>query len=165
LGQVLVGAAWQRTELGSSDDFVANLRRDYTGALRSFIDNSLPETDSVELKRWGLQMLTRSSVDDAVELLRCREQIVPADQLADQLCSLTLPTLLFHGDIDRIVPPQSSRLLAGHIPHAELHVLPGLGHVPIVTAPAQVASLIDAFGKRLPLPTPIAATRQRLQAV
>ena len=69
VGQVLVYAAWQRTEPGASDNFVAALQRDYTGALRSFIDNSLPETDSAELKRWGLQMLTRSSVDDAIELL------------------------------------------------------------------------------------------------
>ena len=161
IGQVLVGAAWQRTEPGSSDNFIANLRRDYTAALRGFIDNSLPETDSVALKRWGLQMLMRSSLDDAVDLLRSREQITPIDALADQLRKLTLPTLLIHGDIDRIVSPQSSRLLADLIPQAELHVLPGLGHVPIVTAAAQVAALIDAFGKRLTLLIPIAAAHPR----
>jgi hypothetical protein len=31
--------------------------------------------------RRSLQMLTRSSVDDAVDLLRCREHIAPADQI------------------------------------------------------------------------------------
>ena len=147
IGQVLVGAAWQRMERGESDTFIDSLRRDYTGTLQSFIDNCLPETDSVELRRWGLQMLTRSSIDDAVDLLRCREQIAPADQLA----RLPLPTLLIHGDRDRIAPLQGSRDLAERLACAELHVLPGLGHVPIVTAPAQVAALIDEFGERVAL--------------
>ena len=145
LGQVLVGAAWGRTEPGASDGFVASLRRDYTSTLRSFIDNCLPETDSVALRRWALQMMVRSSVDDAVELLRCREQMAPANETPGH----TLPALLVHGDLDRIVPVPRSRDLATRLAHAELQVLPGLGHVPICTAPAQVATLMDDFGKRI----------------
>ena len=61
LGQVLVGAAWKRIESGASDAFIAALRRDYTATLRSFIDNCMPETDSIALRRWCLQMLTRFS--------------------------------------------------------------------------------------------------------
>lgn len=41
--------------------------------------------------------------------------------------------------------------MAECLPRAELHVLPGLGHVPIVTAPAEVAALINEFGTRLSL--------------
>lgn len=144
LGQVLIGAAWQRTEPGASDNFIAGLRSNYASALRAFIDNSLPETPSLELKRWGLQMLMRSSVDDAVELLRSREQPIQADMTRQ----ISLPTLLIHGENDRIVPVQSARTLAQNLKNGELLVLPGLGHVPIVTAPAQVAALIDAFGTR-----------------
>lgn len=147
IAQVLVGASWQGKEPGALDTFIASLRRDYTGTLRSFIDNCLPETDSAPLRRWALQMLMRSSIDDAVDLLRCREQIAPADQLA----RLALPTLLIHGDRDRVAPLQGSRDLAKQLARAELQVLPGLGHVPIVTAPAQVASLIDEFGNRVSL--------------
>ncbi len=147
IGQVLVGASWRQQEPGESDAFVTSLRRDYTGTLRSFINNCLPETDSDALRWRGLQMLTRSSVDDVVDLIRCREQIAPADPLA----RLTLPTLLIHGDRDHIVPLQASRELAQRLARAELQVLPGLGHVPIVTAPAQVAALIHEFGKRVSL--------------
>lgn len=148
LGQVLVGAAWQRTERGASDGFIASLQSNYTGALRAFIDNCLPETHSAELRRWGLQMLMRSSVDDAIELLRSREQIPAANLLGEQLRKLLLPTLLIHGENDRIVPAQSSRTLAQQLPRAELHVLLGLGHV---TAPIEVAALINEFGTRLSL--------------
>ena len=56
LGLVLVGASWQPVPPGSSDAFIGALRRDYHGILHSFIDQCLPETDSVVLRRWALQM-------------------------------------------------------------------------------------------------------------
>jgi pimeloyl-ACP methyl ester carboxylesterase len=146
IGQVLVGAAWKRFEKTDSyDAFIAALRHDYRATLRAFIDNSLPETDSIALRHWGMQMMSRSSVDDAVDLLRCREHIAPPDQLP----RLTLPTLLIHGERDRIVPPQDSRELAERLGSARLRILPELGHVPIVTAPAEVAALITGFGDQI----------------
>ena len=75
----------------------------------------------------------------------------PANRLGEQLRKLLLPTLLIHGENDRIVPAQSARTLAQQLPRAELHVMPGLGHVPIVTAPIEVAALINEFGTRLSL--------------
>ncbi len=145
VGQVLVGASWERVEAGAYDNFFASLRRDYTATLRSFIDNCLPETNSAELRHWGLQTMTRSSVDDAIDLIKSREQITCADVSPLH----HLPALLIHGDQDSIVPVQSSRLLAARLPNAELHVLPGLGHVPIMTAPNEVAALIASFGDQI----------------
>ena len=147
VGQVLVGAAWGRTEPGAADPLVAGLQRDYPGTLRWFIDNCCPETDSVALRHWALQMMMRSRVEDAVALLRSREQIAPADATPGH----ALPALLVHGDQDRIVPVQSSRDLAARLPRAELHILQGLGHVPLCTEPAAVAALIDDFSGRMAL--------------
>lgn len=154
LGQVLVGPAWQRVEPGAQDGFVAQLRRDYPAALRAFIDNCLPETPSTSLRRWGLQMLMRADVEDAVALLQARTQLPPDDTLP----RLDLPTLLLHGAQDRIVPLAASRQLALRLAPCELQELPGLGHVPIVTAPADMAARIDVFGQRLSV---LAATPRR----
>jgi pimeloyl-ACP methyl ester carboxylesterase len=145
LGQVLVGAAWERLAPGATDGFAAQLRADYAATLSAFIDHCLPESRSAALRRWALQMLSRSSVEDAVELLNCRTQVPPDEQLP----RLALPTLLVHGADDRIVPAASTRQLAARLGRAEVHVLPGLGHVPIVTAPRDVARRIDGFGRRL----------------
>ncbi|GAA2585135.1 alpha/beta hydrolase [Actinomadura fulvescens] len=41
---------------------------------------------------------------------------------------ITVPTLLWHGADDRFSPPGHTRWLAGRIPHAELHVMPGTSH-------------------------------------
>ena len=143
-GLVLVGASWQRPAPGAKDAFIASLRQDYLATLRGFVDACLPETDSVDLRRWGVQVLSRASVADAVELLTCRTQV----ELETQVHGIHLPVLLIHGADDHIVPAQSSRELAALLPQAELQVMPSLGHVPIVTEPARVAALIDHFGTR-----------------
>ncbi len=145
LAQVLVGPAWTRTEPGTQDGFIAQLRCDYTATLKGFIDSCLPETNSTSLRRWALQMLLRASPDDAIALLQCR-QALPPDQA---LPRLSLPSLLLHGTQDHIVPLAQSRQLAARLAHAELQELAGLGHVPIVTAPADVAARIDAFAQHL----------------
>ena len=39
------------------------------------------------------------------------------------------PTLVMSGDADPIVPPVNARILAGRIPHAQLELVPGAGHL------------------------------------
>jgi pimeloyl-ACP methyl ester carboxylesterase len=47
----------------------------------------------------------------------------------DELPSLTVPTLVVHGDADLLVPTENGRLLASRIPRAELVLIPGAGHM------------------------------------
>ncbi len=137
-GLVLVGGSWGLPPDGAFDRFIASLEADYESALGAFVDNCLPEPGSEDLRRWGRHILRRAPLPHAVELLRCRNQLTAQDRLAE----IALPTLVVHGELDQISPVAASRKLAAGLPDAQLHVLPGLGHVPIVTAPAQVARLI-----------------------
>jgi pimeloyl-ACP methyl ester carboxylesterase len=41
----------------------------------------------------------------------------------------TLPTLIIHGERDPIVPSTQSYWLANALPHAQLHIVPGVGHL------------------------------------
>lgn len=45
-----------------------------------------------------------------------------------------VPVLLLHGDEDRVVPVAHARWLAAHLPDAELRVVPGTGHISVLTA-------------------------------
>jgi pimeloyl-ACP methyl ester carboxylesterase len=46
----------------------------------------------------------------------------------DGLRSLTVPTLVIHGDADRLVPPDFGRQTADAVPGARLEMLEGMGH-------------------------------------
>lgn len=142
-GLVTVGAGWTRAAPGSQDAFIAALQRDHEGTLRAFVDGCLPEPDTADLRRWGLQIVSRAPLAHAIELLQCRQTL----DVQDHLASIRVPTLVVHGALDRISPPADSRRLAAILPDAELHLLAGLGHVPIVTAPQRVAALIDGWAQ------------------
>jgi pimeloyl-ACP methyl ester carboxylesterase len=66
------------------------------------------------------------------------------------LGSLTVPTLVVHGDADRLIPPEFGRQTAAAVPGARLEILEGMGHdyppqywdrmVELITAHALAAS-------------------------
>lgn len=58
---------------------------------------------------------------------------------------LETPTLVIHGELDRLVPLASSEEWARLLPNGWLLVLPGAGHVPWWEHEAAVFPLVDAF--------------------
>jgi pimeloyl-ACP methyl ester carboxylesterase len=46
-----------------------------------------------------------------------------------RLPSIAVPTLVIHGETDRLVPPENATILAGAIPNAELVMLPRASHI------------------------------------
>jgi pimeloyl-ACP methyl ester carboxylesterase len=54
----------------------------------------------------------------------------------DRLGTVRAPTLVVHGEEDRMVAPANARLLAGAIPGAELETWPGTGHLYPTDEPA-----------------------------
>jgi pimeloyl-ACP methyl ester carboxylesterase len=46
-----------------------------------------------------------------------------------RLPGLTAPTLVIHGETDRLVPPENGRMLARAIPNARLAMLPNASHI------------------------------------
>ncbi len=45
------------------------------------------------------------------------------------LGQIRVPVEIWHGDDDRLVFPQASRILAGALPAATTHIVPGAGHL------------------------------------
>jgi pimeloyl-ACP methyl ester carboxylesterase len=68
-----------------------------------------------------------------------------------RLARLRAPTLVMHGERDRLVPLAASKLLAARIPDAELAVVPGAGHAYALEAPQEsLELLLDWRERRLP---------------
>lgn len=70
-----------------------------------------------------------------------------------RLRHLRVPTLVIHGDRDRLIPIANGRLIAALVPGAHLHVLKGAGHVYATDAPeehlATLLAWLELQGERL----------------
>jgi len=60
----------------------------------------------------------------------------------DRLGQITAPTLVVHGQLDALVPPDNGRILADRIPGAELVTVPDANHLLGTDQPQQVSELL-----------------------
>ncbi len=72
-------------------------------------------------------------------------QAVLAHDAADRLQEIRANTLVLTGDDDRVIPGESSELLAQRIPSATLRVIPGAGHLFFIERPAATLEILGAF--------------------
>ncbi len=72
-------------------------------------------------------------------------QRMPDINISAWLDQITAPSLIIAGDADPLVPPEQSTLIASHIPHAELAVLPNVGHLPMIEDQARYTQTIDSW--------------------
>lgn len=63
----------------------------------------------------------------------------------ERLGTLRAPTLVVHGDLDRLVPPDNGRMLADAIEGAELNVIAGANHVLMTDQPELVSSAVGGW--------------------
>jgi 3-oxoadipate enol-lactonase len=68
----------------------------------------------------------------------------------DRLPQIKAKTLVIHGDADVLVPPPNGRILAEHIPGAELRTLPGVAHMFFWEEPKKSAAMVTEFLSRVP---------------
>lgn len=66
------------------------------------------------------------------------------------LQSLQVPTLLLWGASEKLLPEESVDFFRAHLPrHAEVHVVPGFGHIPQVERPKEVVRHLVGFAQRV----------------
>jgi len=67
----------------------------------------------------------------------------------DDLPAVTVPTMVLHGELDALVPPQNGEILASRIPDAELVLVPAANHLLMSDQPDLVAgALTDWLASR-----------------
>lgn len=125
--------------------FSASLTRDAAATLRRFLllqaqGDAQSRTVARQLEAaLALQPEPRSSV-----LMETLHWLQTTD-LRATLPEIAQPTLVVHGDCDRIAPPAAGEYLAAHLPHARLALLAGAAHAPFVSDPDAVGRLITDF--------------------
>jgi 3-oxoadipate enol-lactonase len=66
----------------------------------------------------------------------------------DRIQGITAPTLVVHGELDALVPPQNGRTIAGRIPGAELVIIPDANHVLMTDQPEYVSKVLVGWLER-----------------
>jgi len=123
--------------------FVSELRTNPDPVIEGFAQLCLPEDDEGHLRIWLRDIINRTGPLRAAHLV---ESFYPVD-IRDRLCDVVSPTLILHGELDAL---PSSRLetaeeMAALIVGAQLDVLNGVGHVPTLSRPREIADAIQAF--------------------
>ncbi|WP_412070509.1 alpha/beta fold hydrolase [Rubrivirga sp. IMCC43871] len=67
------------------------------------------------------------------------------DALRARLGEISIPALVIWGAEDRVLSPSAAPIWAEGLPDARLHLLPGVGHAPMMEAPGETASLVADF--------------------
>lgn len=62
-----------------------------------------------------------------------------------RLPRITAPTLVIHGEEDRLVPVQNGRAIAARIPGAQFHAIPNAGHILITDQPDLCSEIVLRF--------------------
>lgn len=93
---------------------------------------------ALELELKGVRFATE-------ETLKWHGRAVSNFEAYDRLPSLAVPTLVIHGTDDPIIPLENGKILARRISHSEFVPLEGVGHLPAVEQPLDVAARIRNF--------------------
>lgn len=115
---------------------------DYERAMPLFWAREFSESGSLEL----VNTFARTSLGMPKEVLKVFFTVHdPWRDIRHLLPRVRVPTLVLHGEEDRIVPVEAGRWVASQIPGAEFFAFKGCGHLPAFSAPAQFASVLRHF--------------------
>jgi 3-oxoadipate enol-lactonase len=83
-------------------------------------------------------------------------QAIVAWEAYSRIAQISAPTLVIHGENDRLVPPENGRMIAARIPGAKLVTIPGASHIFSTDQPDMAhAAVLDFLGAQ--------ATRKRVR--
>ena len=140
-GLVLVGGAPRMPLDWTRRLFALGLRFAPRPILREFARMCLPEDETGHVRRWLWDICVRADPRNAIRLLK----ILDGFDLKEVAPKLLTPTLIVHGSKDLIQPLSDGKALASLIPGSDLVVMEGKGHVPMMSSPEEVASIIEKW--------------------
>jgi 3-oxoadipate enol-lactonase len=144
-GLVIVnGSAWG-FDSPDARRFASGLRSHFERTVDFFVRAVFPEPDSEHLEGWLRDIIVRTGPEASARIV---ESFYDVD-LRPRLDDVNVASAVVHGALDALSPSamDDARALAEAL-HAELHVLRDAGHLPLLSRPQEVASIIDGFASR-----------------
>lgn len=72
-------------------------------------------------------------------------QAVLTSDRSERVRSIRHPTLVVHGDSDKLIPAENGRTLAERIPESRFELISGCGHMAMWEKPEELARLVEEF--------------------
>ncbi len=115
---------------------------DYEQAMQIFSSYANSEPGSRNLIEARMQMVRETPGDIIRNHILVHD---PGRELRPLLPALQRPTLVLHREADRLVSVEAGRYVADQIPGAQFYLFKGRGHVPMHTATAEFAQVVQNF--------------------
>jgi pimeloyl-ACP methyl ester carboxylesterase len=107
-------------------------------------ESPLFETVYGQMKEMFVKANTNWCFKNKIKAIRAREQ----DTLQDRIKEIKNPILLIGGSDDILTPPKYQEYTKSLIPHAELVIIPNVGHASILDNPDAFNSIVISFLKK-----------------
>lgn len=137
---------------GAQDsEMVAAYRRDGTTMLVATTVDEFRAVIELGTARWPklphcvVHALGTRAVADEPLHRRIFDEIAHSPGYQDRVTGLALPTLIVWGDQDRVLDVSGAHLLHAAFPNSELEIMKGIGHLPMIEAPAATAARFLEF--------------------
>ncbi len=119
--------------------FMDLISTDQKAAISTCVESIFPEPDIEHIKNNALHSMLHADPETTIRVLKLLnegETNVPVQ-------NINIPTLIIYGDLDGPYTIENCKYLARTIPNAELEVIKGAGHVPLITYPKEVVEAIE----------------------
>ncbi len=139
----LLDDSWQAgIPLADVMNFGEDMQRDTRATLLRFLTL---QTRGASAQRKLLESLLETFFTAPVpvsQALTAGLEMLLHTDLRTEVATLTQPTLVIHGSLDKLTPPSAGQWLAEAIPHAKYCLINGAAHAPFLSHTQQVASAI-----------------------
>lgn len=125
---------------GDTARFATGLRHDFEATLAWFVRFCLPEATTDEPLQELADLIRVTGSERAATLIESYQGV----DLSGRLAELSVPAVVVSGELDRTPGgnPVAIAEMVEAIPTARHVVLEGVGHVPMITAPGELADVI-----------------------
>lgn len=122
--------------------------------LNNVANETTYQTAIAQVVSWSFneQAPARLVEQAANRLAETRPSVLHGDLLAcdafdemKRVSGISQPTIVITGAEDRMTPPRYAQFLADNLPNAELHLVPGSGHMVMLEKPQEVTLLLRRF--------------------
>lgn len=127
------------------ESFAENVKADYQKAMLNFLGlQCVGATDVKQLLR-TLKAQFSAQPTPTMAVLQSGLEILMQSDLRESVSEIDQPTMIIHGDKDRLVPLQAGNWLAQALPNAQLCVINGAAHAPFLSHQSKFEKELMAF--------------------